>query len=93
MAHHQVLSYATAAMAGIASSTFVWLLWAWRTPGDYFANGNFWVGPTLLAGMLAGSVGGYFAHRYLRIAVWLISVSIVAYAMSKPSGWWAKGLL
>jgi len=86
---NQVLSLATAALSGAAACAVVWFLWGLETPGDYFGNGSSWVGPTMVAGVLIGIVGGYYAKRYWRVAIWVVGLPGLVYVAALPPGWWA----
>lgn len=66
--------------------------WAFYTPGDYFANGSGWVGPTELITSALGFVIAYHVRkRVIRICLVAMSLASLAYWVFVPMGWWAKG--
>lgn len=77
-------------MVGI---TLVWIGWGVMTPGDYFADGNPLVYPTLVVGAAAGFI---FGRRKVRPGAVLVLIVLAAAAcvfwILVPDGWWAKGI-
>jgi hypothetical protein len=63
------------------------------TPGDYFANGNAFVNPSLVLAGVAGAWLGCKARIQLRIGpLAILGLLCVVLWIATPTGWWAKPL-
>ncbi len=76
----------------VTLATMVWVSWALATPGDYFANGNEWVNPSLVLAVLVGSIVGWWAaNKIMTTIIFIGALAAVGYWVFVPSGWWAYG--
>jgi hypothetical protein len=77
-------------MGACTGATLGWIGWGVVTPGDIFANGSYFVDPTLLAlGLLGGFAGFKARSRRARIAVSATSALSAAFWLAVPDLWWA----
>jgi hypothetical protein len=91
---HRWAPLASAAVGGaFCSGTLCWIVWGVLTPGDYFANGNAFVNPSLVLAAVAGAWFGFKARTQLRIGTLaILGVLCVVFWIATPTGWWAKPL-
>jgi hypothetical protein len=84
---------AAASGGAFCAVTLCWIVWGVLTPGDYFANGNAFVNPSLA---LTAAAGAWFARKArtrLRIsALVILALLCIAFWIATPNGWWAKPL-
>jgi hypothetical protein len=79
------------ALCAFCLVTADWIVWAFLTPGDYFANGNAWVEPSLLLVFVVGLIAGFHAVGRWRLAIQIAGIASMCYWIFVPSGWWAHG--
>jgi len=86
----RVLTSVGGAFAGF---TLCWVAWGKATPGDFFANGNPLLAPTLVGALLIGGALGAFAHgRKGAIVIALLAAAALLFWVLVPDGWWAHPL-
>lgn len=78
----------TSLLGGLCLVTICWVFWAFETPGDYFANGNEAMLPSLIAAALIGVVVGWTAKGRIRLTIQLLSLVSICYWIFVPAGWW-----
>jgi hypothetical protein len=63
--------------------------WAWLTAGDYFANGNQLLLPSLIASGIIGFSVGWSAYGRLRLLILLLSTASFCYWAFVPTCRWS----
>jgi hypothetical protein len=63
----------TAVLSAFCLATVCWIAWAWLTPGDYFANGNRLLLPSLISSGIIGFSVGWSAYGRGRLLILLLS--------------------
>lgn len=83
-------SVSFALIAAFSAFTVVWVVWAFLTPGDYFANGSSLLLPSLGIGSLVGAVTGWRTRsKKLRVAIVSLGLLAIGYFTLARDGWWA----
>ena len=79
-----------AATAAFALATGCWAVWGLMTPGDFFANGNPLVYPTLVVAVGCGTWLGFNARSlWQRSLIVLAAAAALCFHVFIPDGWWA----
>ena len=79
------------ALTAFAFATGSWAVWGLMTPGDYFANGNSLVYPSICVAIAIGAWIGYKARpAWLRALLLVAAFSALYFFVSVPDGWWAS---
>ena len=60
------------------------------TPGDYLANGNSFVFPSLGVAAFVGLIVGFRATVRLRVLIFAAIIASLGFWILVPEGWWAK---
>jgi len=80
-------------VGGFAAATTTWLIWAWQTVGDTFADGSFLVWPSLALATLGGFGLAYWQiGRRFRLGLALAAVVATSYWIFAPEDWWVTPL-
>ena len=79
-------------LCGLCLVTLVWIGWGLSTPGDYFANGNRLVEPTLIGAFLVGICIGFWLASRIRTVIQVAVAAALCFWVLVPNGWWSHGL-
>jgi hypothetical protein len=87
-----IVRLTTAVLNGFCFFTIAEIVWGLLTPGDYFANGNPLLVPTVIGFVIVGIYLGVRATGRGIIWIFAITVACFCYWAFVPFGWWVKSL-
>jgi len=75
----------------IVLATLCWFLWGVNTRGDFFANGNMILIPSILFSIIIGLLMGYRVKKnWIKImTLFLLTIALIFWFFI-PSDWWVK---